>query len=122
MLKKLKSVLFIISRNDDDSYARGVLSKDMYASGKKRGVVSFKICMICWLIELLSTLSFAFWANLRSFGLHNLHYADCITMFVIIPIVHLTNDEETRGIIAERDWCQGFRHMIGVLPKLSRNN
>ena len=112
----------MISRDNDASYARGALSEDMYASGKKRGVVSLKICMLSWFIELLSTLSFAFWVNLRSFGLLNLHYPDCIIMFVIIPIVHLTNDEETRAIIAERDWYQGFRHMLGVRPNIRGRN
>ena len=24
------------------------------------------------------------------------------------------NDEETKGIIAEENWYQGFRHMLGI--------
>jgi hypothetical protein len=70
--------------------------------------------MISWLIELISTaLSFSF-SYLHSLGLHHLHYPDCILMNIIIPLCHLMNDEETKGIISEENWYQGFRHMLGL--------
>ena len=39
-------------------------------------------------------------------------------MNVIIPIVYLMNDEETKGIIAEEGWYQGIRHMMGIYIKV----
>ena len=39
-------------------------------------------------------------------------------MDVIIPIVYLMNDEETKGIIAEEGWYQGIRHMMGIYIKV----
>ena len=51
---------------------------------------------------------------LQNRGLHNLHFADALVMFIVIPFSHLINDEETKGIIAEESWYQGLRHMIGI--------
>ena len=39
--------------------------------------------------------------------------------FVIIPIVFLMNDEETKGIIAEENWYQGIRHMLGIYKRVA---
>ena len=35
-------------------------------------------------------------------------------MFVVIPFIHLLNDEDTKGIIANENWYQGLRHMLGI--------
>ena len=35
-------------------------------------------------------------------------------MFVIIPMVHLINDAETKYIILEKGWCNGIRHLLGT--------
>ena len=72
------------------------------------------MCFISWLIEIVSGSFAVSFSALRSLGLHNLHYPDAIIMNVIIPLVHLMNDEETKGIITEENWYQGFRHMLGL--------
>ena len=100
-------------RDNDDSFARGVLSNKSYERGQKRNLVSIKMCMTSWMIELSSTLCFVSFTFLHSFGLHNLHYPDCIIMNFIIPLAYLMNDEETKGIIAEENWYQGLRYMLG---------
>ena len=41
-------------------------------------------------------------------------------MNVIIPIVYLMNDEETKGIIAEEGWYQGIRYMLGTYNRVKR--
>ena len=34
-------------------------------------------------------------------------------MNVMIPLAYLMNDEEIKGIIAEENWYQGLRYMLG---------
>ncbi len=41
-------------------------------------------------------------------------YGPFIIMFVITPLVYLMNDEETKGVIAEQNWYQGLKHMLGL--------
>ena len=82
--------------------------------GKKRSLVSLKMCVISWLIELLSSLVAVSFTVFHNMGLHNMHFLDCIIVNIIIPFVHLMNDEETKGIIAKKNWYAGLRHMLGI--------
>jgi hypothetical protein len=70
-----------------------------------------------WLYELLSIGSVAITPLVNKIGVHNIHFIDAIIMFVVIPFVHLMNDEETKAIIAEENWYQGIRHMLGIYNK-----
>ena len=108
----------MIYRSNDESYARRVLSDESYERGENRRVVSLKMCFISWLLECLGMTFAASLTLLHSYGLHNLHYPDCIIMNVIIPIVYLMNDEDTKGIIAEESWYQGIRHMLGIYNRV----
>ena len=67
-----------------------------------------------WLYESLGILSAVLLPILHNFGFSNLHYPDIILMFVLIPFLHLMNDEETKAIIAEQNWYHGLRHMLGI--------
>ena len=73
-----------------------------------------KVCIITWLVEFFSTFSFVAYTSLKTFGYRKLHYPDCIITFLIIPAVYVINDEETRGVIAEENWYQGFRYILGM--------
>ena len=110
--------LFYFCRSNDESYARKVLSEASYERGENRRLVSLKMCFLSWLLECVGLLSMASIIYLRTLGLNNIHYPDCIIMNVIIPIVYLMNDEETKGIIAEEGWYQGIRHMMGIYIKV----
>ena len=44
----------------------------------------------------------------------NAHFPDSIMMFVVIPVVYLLNDEDTKTIIAQEGWYDGIRHMMGI--------
>ena len=108
-------------RSSNESYAKGVLSDANYEYGKKRSLVSMKICSISWFIELVCLILMLI-SVLSTFGQlgsndsrHTyVNYPDCICMFVIIPLVHLLNNEETKGVIATESWYQGLRHMLGI--------
>ena len=107
-------------RDNERSYSRGALSDKSYERGTKRSLVSLKMSMISWLIEFISSLLAVSYSYLHSLGLHNLYYLDCIIMNIIIPLFHLMNDEETKGIISEENWYQGVRHMLGLYEQVKR--
>ena len=70
--------------------------------------------MITWLIEVISSLMLVAIPSMNSFGYRRLHHTDCIITLIIIPAVYIINDEETRGVIAEESWYQGFRYILGI--------
>ena len=59
---------------------------------------------------------------IRDVGVPNVYLPDAIIMFVVIPVVHLMNDEETKQVIYERNWYQGFRHMFGFQNQIEPQN
>ena len=95
------------------------MSDQSYERGKKRSLVSLKMCVISWLIELAGGLFAVSFVTLPNLGFHNLHYPDCIVTFVTIPLVHLMNDEDTKTVISEDGWYQGLRHMLGIYVRVS---
>ena len=72
-----------------------------------------------WLYEIVGMVTTLLSPLVVNNGLKNPHYPDAILMFVVIPFVHLMNDEETKGIIAEENWYQGVRHMLGIQNQVS---
>jgi hypothetical protein len=75
------------------------------------------MCFIGWLYELLSIGSAIITPIFNKHGIHNIHVIDAIIMFVVIPFLHLMNDEETKAIIVEENWYEGIRHMLGIYKK-----
>ena len=67
-----------------------------------------------WLYELIAIVFACLTPVLHQFGIPNLHMIDCTMMFVIIPFLHLLNDEETNGIITDENWYQGMRNLLGI--------
>ena len=59
-------------------------------------------------------------AQLQELSVPNIHFPDAIFMSVIIPSIHLLNQEETKGIIFENGWYQGFKHVFGRYTKAGR--
>ena len=77
-------------------------------------MVSLKICFSSCMYELIGTVITAMSPALMSSGVYYQYYVDAIIMFLIIPVFHLMNDEVTKGVIVERGWYWGFKHMIGI--------
>ena len=67
-----------------------------------------------WSYELLANVFIVLSPTLHKYGMPNVYMVDAIVMFVVIPFVHLMNDEETKGIISEESWYQGLRYMMGM--------
>ena len=73
------------------------------------------MCIISWLIEIFGTACHVLFIWLMNhMGIAGLHYIEAITMFIIIPCVHLMNDEETKGVIADKGWYAGTKYMLGL--------
>jgi hypothetical protein len=106
--------IFRFLRSNDASYSRGVLSETSYLRGKKRSLISLQMCFLGWLYELFSIFSLIITPFLLKHGIPNLHFIDAIIMFLVIPLFHLMNDEDTKEIIFEENWYQGIRHMLGI--------
>ena len=85
-------------------------------------MVSLKICVLGWCYEFFANILTAVSPSLLSLGLQHQYYIDAILMFLEIPFIHLMNDEETKGVIVERNWYQGFRHMVGFQNQIAPQN
>ena len=70
------------------------------------------MCFMGWIFELVGTTMTFLTPTLHNLGFHNLYYPDAIVMFLVIPFFHVINEEEIKGIIAEKGWQQGFMYML----------
>ena len=114
----LQNVVFNF-RDSFNSYTSGVLSKKAYSYGNARRMVSLKLCVVGWLLELMGTVMTLVGPALYEVGIHNHYYVDAIIMFVLIPFIHLTNDEETKGNITDHGWYRGLRDMLGIQNQIA---
>ena len=105
-----------------DSFSKGILSQATFDYGKSRASVSLKICFLSWLYELFGTIITSVSPFLLSLGWQYHIYFDAILMFLGIPFFHLMNDEVTKGVIVERGWFRGFKHMVGFRNQIEPNN
>ena len=67
-----------------------------------------------WLYEILSIIIAILSPILLKHGIPNVYFIDAIITFLVIPLIHLINDEDTKAIIYEESWYQGIRHMLGI--------
>ena len=79
------------------------------------------MCFLGWAYELMASFSAFLTPVLQNLGVPNMHLPDAIVMFVVIPFVHLMNDEDTKTIVLNEGWYQGIRHMLGIYIKPPKN-
>ena len=83
-------------------------------------MVSLKVSFIGWLCELVgSVMSLLKPKLLYESRFSHMYYSDSLIMFVIIPFLYLVNDEEVKGVIYEKGWYNGLRHMVGNTNKIA---
>ena len=86
------------------------------------------MCFMSWLYELLAIvtaiMSSVLGAHIQEFKIPNIHFPDVIIMFIVIPFIHLLNDEEIKGIIFEQGWIQGIKYVLGIYtePSLGKDS
>lgn len=65
--------------------------------------------------ELIAILSFALTPKLHEkIGIPNISLVDAILLSIVIPFLHLMNDDDTKGIIFEENWFQGIKYVLGL--------
>ena len=104
--------LFLFFRSHTESLA--VLSEDAVAREKRRSLISLQSIFMGWLYELVAVILTFFTPLLQYIGVPNVHFIDAISMFVIIPLAHLMNDNETKKIIFDENFYQGLRYTLGL--------
>ena len=81
------------------------------------------MCIISWLIEIFGTLCHVLFIWLMNHkGVAGIHYIEAMTMFIVIPFVHLMNDEDTKGVIADEGWYAGLKYMLGLQKAATKSN
>ena len=85
------------------------------------------MCFMASAVEMLAMataiLSGHLGAHLQELQVPNIHFPDAIVMSIVIPLLHLLNQEITKGIIFENGWCHGFRYIFNVyiVSKVNEN-
>ena len=104
----------------------GAISEESYTRGEKRSLISLQICFMASMVEMFAMataiLSGFLGAQLQELSVPNIHFPDAIVMSVVIPSIHLLNQEETKGIIFENGWYQGFKHVFGRCTDAENEN
>ena len=77
------------------------------------------MCFLGWLYEILAIVAGLLSALIgyqlqQEFSIPNIHFPDVILVFVLIPFIHLLNDEDTKGIIFDEGWIQGIKFVLGI--------
>ena len=106
----------------------GAISETNFVRGERRSLISLQMCFMSWLYELLAIvtaiMSSVLGAHIQEFKIPNFHFPDVIIMFIVIPFIHLLNDEEIKGIIFEQGWIQGIKYVLGIYtePSLGKDS
>ena len=109
---------YFILRENSHSLMAGAISEDSFVRGEKRSLISLQMCFMGCIYEILAVvaalLSALLGSQIQEFNIPNIHFPDVILMFVVIPFIHLLNDEDTKGIIFDQGWIQGIKYVLGI--------
>ena len=97
----------------------GTISLKAYQKDRRRSLVSLRVCFLGWAWESLGTITFLIVPLQSYLGLTYLHCFDALLTFILIPIVYLANDEETKAAIVENGWVMGIRQIALQTNKVS---
>ena len=105
-------------RSSLESLHNGVYNEDSYQSLERRRTTSIGVCFLGWLIELALTILIAIWVLLNVDAYPYFEFSNAIIRAIVIPFVHILNDEDTKTVITEISWYNGIRHALGMYPSL----
>ena len=54
-----------------------------------------------------------------NYNIPNIYLPDAILTFILIPFLHLMNEEETKLIIFAENWIEGIKYVFGMRGKLN---
>ena len=61
-----------------------------------------------------ATVSVLLGPELYDLKIPNIHFPDAIITSILIPFIHILNDESSKGIISQHGWIQGIRYTFGI--------
>ena len=100
-----------------DSLLKGVYNQESFKEYEKRRMTSIGVCVIGWLLEVFTVIVTGLGMLLKKFGvLYFYPFGDFFVVssrFIIIPFIHLLNDEDTKTVITTENWIMGIRHALG---------
>ena len=104
------------SRDNLDSFGSGAVSEASFLRGEKRSLVSLQVCYTASLLEYIAIASTAIsiLLGLYDINIPNIHFLDAIITSIVIPFIHILNDENTKGIILEHGWIKGISYTLGM--------
>ena len=117
--------LYSYFRDNYQSFSVGAISEESYLRGEKRSHISLRMCFIASAVEMFAITTAALQpeatalfsallgAQIQEFNIPNKHFPDAIVMSIVIPIIHLLNEESAKEMVFQSGWCQGFRYAIG---------
>ena len=74
-------------------------------------------------MEVFLTVLVGLFSILKNLGLEKINFYPHIEFFqaffraILIPFVHLLNEEETKTVITEENWYNGIKHALGLYRK-----
>ena len=103
-------------RDNLDSFSSGAVSEASFLRGEKRSLVSLQVCYTGWLLEYIAIAStaIAILLSLFDISIPNIHFLDAVITSIVIPFIHILNDEITKGIILEHGWIKGISYVLGM--------
>ena len=101
----------------------GVYNEEQYDQCRKRSIISLQMCFWGWLYELLSYIVLIIRPILKhKYGFSNTYFWDIVMWFVVIPFLHILNDDDTKEIISQESWLHGLKFMFGIYKPRPENN
>ena len=86
-------------------------------------MTSLSVCFLGWLLEVFLTVLIGLFTLLKEFGFEKDFYYPYFEFFqaffraIVIPFVHLINEEETKTVITEENWYNGIKYALGLYRK-----
>ena len=79
-----------------------------------------KMCLWGWIYDYFALFWNIFSTILRdNYNIPNIYMPDAILSFILIPFLHLMNDEETKLIIFSENWFEGMKYVLGMRGKIN---
>ena len=91
-------------------------------------MTSIGVCFLGWLLEVFLTVLVGLFALLKDLGLEKGLFYPYFEFFqaffraIVIPFVHLINEEETKTVITEEKWYNGIKYALGLYRKPDINS
>ena len=86
-------------------------------------MTSLSVCFLGWLLEVFLTVLIGLFMLLKEFRFEKDFYYPYFEFFeaffraIVIPFVHIINEEETKTVITEENWYNGIKYALGLYRK-----